>query len=61
MLYPRCRMVDEEPTQRTQRGAEIPVPKRSAWDKVFKRAARPTDASEEALPDAKPAKNGDAE
>ena len=54
-------MVDEEPTQRTQRGAEIPVPKRSAWDKVFKRAARPTDASEEALPDAKPAKNGDAE
>jgi hypothetical protein len=36
-------MPDKEPTQRTTRGAEIPVPKRSAWDKVFRRAARPED------------------
>jgi hypothetical protein len=29
----------EEPTQTTDKGSEIPVPKRSAWDKLLRRAA----------------------
>jgi hypothetical protein len=32
---------DKEPTQRTEQGHEIPVPKRSAWDRLLRKVAKP--------------------
>jgi hypothetical protein len=31
---------DDEPTQETEQGYEIPVPKRSQWDRLLGRVAR---------------------
>lgn len=31
----------DEPTQRTEKGHEIPVPKRSAWDRLLRKVANP--------------------
>lgn len=31
---------EEEPTQQTPTGHEIPIPKRSTWDKLLDRVAR---------------------
>jgi hypothetical protein len=50
--YPRSIASErDEPTQETQpkKGApvEIPVPKRSMWDRMLKKAARPTDTDED--------------
>jgi hypothetical protein len=33
---------EPEPKQKTKKGYEIPVPKRSAFDKVVKKAAKPS-------------------
>jgi hypothetical protein len=32
---------EKEPTQRTEQGHEIPVPKRSAWDRLLGKVAKP--------------------
>jgi hypothetical protein len=45
-------MTEKEPTQRT--GHEIPVPKRTRWDRVLRKAAQPRDdqrRGHEPLPD----------
>ena len=34
-------MDEKEPTQRTEKGYEIPVPKRSTWDRLLGKAAKP--------------------
>lgn len=34
-------MDEKEPTQRTEQGHEIPVPRRSAWDRLLRKAAQP--------------------
>jgi hypothetical protein len=31
-------MDEKDPTQTTEQGHEIPVPKRSAWDRLFRKA-----------------------
>lgn len=31
----------KEPTQRTEKGHEIPVPKRSAWDRLLRKVSHP--------------------
>ncbi|MEX2269209.1 MAG: hypothetical protein WEA75_11035 [Acidimicrobiia bacterium] len=31
----------DEPTQQTEQGHEIPVPKRSAWDRLLRKVATP--------------------
>ena len=36
-------MNKDEPTQRTEKGAEIPVPKRGDFMRVVKKAAQPAD------------------
>lgn len=38
---------DKEPTQRTEQGHEIPVPKRKAWDRLLRKAAQPKPTGEE--------------
>jgi hypothetical protein len=34
-------MSEKEPTQRTEQGHEIPVPKRKAWDRLLRKVATP--------------------
>ena len=44
-------MDEKEPTQTTDKGYEIPVPKRSAWDRLLRKAAHPepvTDVEDDA-------------
>lgn len=43
-VYPRRIMDEKEPTQRTEQGHEIPVPKRGDVDRVLERAAQPISA-----------------
>ena len=33
--------MDKEPTQRTKKGLEIPVPTRTAWDDTLSKVVRP--------------------
>ena len=33
-------MTEKEPTQRTPQGAEIPIPKRSAFDRILNKIAK---------------------
>lgn len=37
----------EEPTQQTEKDLEIPIPKRSAWDRLLKKVAQPKPADDE--------------
>ncbi|MEX2256915.1 MAG: hypothetical protein WEC34_15885 [Acidimicrobiia bacterium] len=38
---------EKEPTQTTEQGHEIPVPKRSAWDRLLGKVANPSERAEE--------------
>jgi hypothetical protein len=40
----------DEPKQTTERGHEIPVPKRSAWDRLLRKVAQPKPANGEKKP-----------
>jgi hypothetical protein len=40
-------MSEKEPTQRTEQGHEIPVPKRSAWDRLLRKVAQPKPPTDE--------------
>ena len=44
-------MDEKEPTQRTEQGHEIPVPRRSAWDRLLHKAAHPGPAEDTEDPD----------
>jgi hypothetical protein len=47
-------MDEKEPTQRTNKGYEIPVPKRSAWDRLLHKAAQPVTPPDEDEDEATP-------
>jgi hypothetical protein len=38
-------MDEKEPKQQTEQGHEIPVPKRSAWDRLLRKVAQPKPAN----------------
>ena len=40
-------MADKEPTQRTDKGLEIPVPTRKAWDDTLSKIVKPANAQDE--------------
>jgi hypothetical protein len=39
-----------EPTQRTEKGLEIPVPTRKAWDETLSKIVKPVNDDEAELP-----------
>jgi hypothetical protein len=41
-------MAEKEPTQRTEKGLEIPVPTRKDWDKTLSKIVKPAREVEEA-------------
>lgn len=57
VLQEAQRVIENEPSQETPQGAEIPVPQRSLWDRVLNKAARPVE--KEALPAPEAGNNGD--